>query len=60
MDDEIGPQVRLVSRLPTAGYILFSGIVCIGIAILIVTGAFYVKNLRGQRKSETDLKLVGT
>lgn len=60
IDDQIGPQVRLVSRMPTAGYLMFTGLLCMGLFILVIVGGYYYTSFRKQKTSETDLKLVGT
>lgn len=60
IDDEIGPQVRLVSRIPAGGYVIFTGMLCMGLFILIIVGSYYYLSFRKQNRSETDLKLVGT
>ncbi|CAL8102203.1 unnamed protein product [Orchesella dallaii] len=59
IDDDIGSKIRLLNRVPGAGYVMFATMACIGAALLAIFAYYYI-DFRRQRRSEADLKLVGT
>lgn len=44
IDNELGPTVRLMSRMPMAGNILFGCLLGIGVILLIIAGGCFVKH----------------